>query len=35
MAFGVDPGDVIWFSALTREGTERLWGRIMACLSGQ
>jgi GTP-binding protein len=34
MAFGVDPGDVIWFSALTREGTERLWGRIMSCLGG-
>jgi GTP-binding protein len=34
MAFGVDSGDVIWFSALTREGTERLWDRMLACLGG-
>jgi GTP-binding protein len=29
---GVDPGDVIWFSALTREGRDRLWDRLLACL---
>jgi GTP-binding protein len=29
---GVDPGEVIWFSALTREGRERLWDRLLACL---
>jgi GTP-binding protein len=33
-AFGVDPGDVIWFSALTREGRDRLWDRLLACLGG-
>ena len=32
--FGVDPGDVIWFSALTREGRDRLWDRLLACLEG-
>jgi GTP-binding protein len=31
-AIGVDPGDVIWFSALTREGRDRLWDRLLACL---
>jgi GTP-binding protein len=30
--FGVDPADVIWFSALTREGKDRLWSRLLACL---
>jgi GTP-binding protein len=29
---GVDPGEVIWFSALTREGRDRLWGRLLASL---
>ena len=29
---GVDPGEVIWFSALTREGRDRLWDRLLACL---
>jgi GTP-binding protein len=33
-SFGVDPADVIWFSALTREGRERLWERILAGLDG-
>ena len=33
-ACGVDPGDVIWFSALTREGRDRLWDRLLACLGG-
>jgi GTP-binding protein len=32
--FGVDPGEVIWFSALTREGRDRLWDRLLACLGG-
>jgi GTP-binding protein len=31
-AFGVDPGDVIWFSAPTREGRDRLWDRVLAYL---
>jgi GTP-binding protein len=31
-AIGVDPGEVIWFSALTREGKDRLWDRLLACL---
>jgi len=31
---GVDPGEVIWFSALTREGRDRLWDRLLACLGG-
>jgi GTP-binding protein len=31
---GVDPGEAIWFSALTREGRERLWDRLLACLAG-
>ena len=31
---GVDPGGVIWFSALTREGRDRLWDRLLACLEG-
>ena len=30
--FGVDPGEIIWFSALTREGRDRLWDRLLACL---
>ncbi|MDP1761961.1 MAG: hypothetical protein Q8L43_07030 [Deltaproteobacteria bacterium] len=29
---GVDPGGVIWFSALTREGRDQLWDRLLACL---
>ena len=33
-AIGVDPGEVIWFSALTREGRDRLWDRLLACLEG-
>jgi len=32
--FAVDPGDAIWFSALTREGRDRLWDRLQACLNG-
>lgn len=31
---GVNPGDVIWFSALTREGKDQLWDRVLACLGG-
>jgi GTP-binding protein len=31
---GVDPGEVIWFSALTREGRDQLWDRLLACLGG-
>jgi GTP-binding protein len=33
-ALGLDPGEVIWFSALTREGRDRLWERLLACLAG-
>jgi GTP-binding protein len=33
-ALEVDPGEVIWFSALTREGRDRLWDRMLACLGG-
>jgi GTP-binding protein len=31
---GIDPGEVIWFSAHTKEGKDRLWDRILACLGG-
>jgi GTP-binding protein len=31
-ALDVDPGEVIWFSALTREGRDQLWDRLLACL---
>ncbi len=31
---GVAPGDFIWFSALTREGRDRLWARLLECLGG-
>ncbi|MFA5111347.1 MAG: ribosome biogenesis GTP-binding protein YihA/YsxC [Desulfobaccales bacterium] len=31
-SFGVAAGDVIWFSSLNREGRDRLWERILACL---
>jgi GTP-binding protein len=30
--FGVEARDVIWFSALTREGRDQLWERILAAL---
>ncbi len=30
----LDPGDFIWFSALTREGRDQLWTRLLACLGG-
>lgn len=30
----VDPGEVLWFSGLTREGRDRLWDRMLACLEG-
>ena len=33
-SLGIDPGEVIWFSALTREGRDRLWERLLACLGG-
>ena len=29
---GVAAGEVIWFSATTREGLERLWARLLECL---
>ena len=32
--YGVDPGEVIWFSALSREGRDQLWGRLLTCLEG-
>ena len=31
---GVAPGDFIWFSALTREGRDLLWARLLECLGG-
>jgi len=31
---GVDPGGVIWYSALTREGRDQLWDQLIACLGG-
>jgi GTP-binding protein len=31
-ANSLDPGDAIWFSATTREGRDRLWDRLQACL---
>jgi GTP-binding protein len=31
-AFGVDPGDFIWFSAPKQEGKDRVWERMLACL---
>jgi len=31
---GVAAGEVIWFSAKTNEGRERLWARLLACLGG-
>ena len=31
---GVAAGEVIWFSALTHEGRERLWARLLECLGG-
>ena len=30
--YEVDPGEVIWYSALTREGRDRLWERLLAGL---
>lgn len=30
---GVAPGDVIWFSAITREGRDKLWARILEHLA--
>ncbi len=30
--FGVAPEEIIWFSAVTHEGRERLWARLLACL---
>jgi GTP-binding protein len=32
--FEVDPGELIWYSALTREGRDRLWDRLLASLEG-
>jgi GTP-binding protein len=34
-ALDLDPGEIIWFSALSREGRERLWERLLACLEEQ
>ena len=31
---GVAPGEFIWFSAVTHEGRERLWARLLECLGG-
>ncbi len=30
--FGVGPEELIWFSAVTGEGREQLWGRLLECL---
>jgi GTP-binding protein len=32
--FGVGPEDLTWFSALTNEGRNKLWSRLLACLGG-
>ena len=32
--FGVGPGDLTWFSAVTGEGRDKLWARLLACLGG-
>ena len=32
--FGVAPGDLLWFSALTHEGRGNLWSRLLECLGG-
>ena len=32
---GVAAGEIIWFSAVTREGGERLWARLLECLGGK
>jgi len=29
---GIDPGGVIWYSALTREGRDQLWDQLLVCL---
>ena len=34
MPYGVDPGEVIWFSALSREGRSQLWERLLGRLEG-
>jgi GTP-binding protein len=34
-ALDIDPGEVIWFSAVTREGRDRLWERLLASLEAQ
>jgi GTP-binding protein len=31
---GLAPEDFIWFSALSREGRDRLWARLLECLGG-
>jgi len=31
---GVEPGEISFFSALTREGLEGVWARVEALLSG-
>ncbi len=31
---GFGAGEVIWFSAVTHEGRERLWARLLECLGG-
>lgn len=31
----VNPADFIWFSALTHEGREKLWSRLLECLEGK
>ncbi len=32
--FGVSPQDFIWFSATTHEGRDKLWRRVLECLTG-
>jgi GTP-binding protein len=32
---GPAPDDWLWFSATTREGRDKLWSRLLACLGGE
>jgi GTP-binding protein EngB required for normal cell division len=32
--FGMAAHELIWFSAITHEGRERLWSRLLECLGG-
>lgn len=32
---GVGPAEFVWFSALSREGRDQLWARLLECLGGR